>query len=183
MQSEYVLQNFVAAFLDVMGQRERLRKLDRFPETKDEEQAAIEILRSTLGVVVDIREKFEESIAENKLFTAGDVSKVPPEARHLFEFELKTFSHGFSDSFVLAVPLEEPESPHKTLAAIFSVIAGAGAMMLDALSQGRPLRGGIDLAPGIRLASGELYGPALAQPYVLESSCVNRPGLIRDSIS
>jgi len=178
VQSDFVLQNFVAVFLDVMGTRDRLAELDAFPETPAERQAAVEILRGTLGVVLDIREKLNEALDTTRRFSVGDASTLPAELRDLYDFELKTFTVGFSDSFVLAVPLEEPEAPHKALVAIGTLIASAGSMMLDALSEGRALRGGIDLAPGLHLDNGELYGPALARPYVLESKCAEYPRIV-----
>jgi hypothetical protein len=174
------LQNYVVAFLDLLDQKDRLRKLDRLPESQEELDAAISTLRGTLGVVLDIRSKLRGFVEKHTSVTLDDDSRVPPERRHLAKITLRMHYFGLADSTVLAVPLGYPEAPHEVHTAIRAVLAAVGAMMLDALSLERPLRGGIALGPGIQVEpdGGEVYGPGPVEAYFLECRKAEYPRVV-----
>jgi hypothetical protein len=57
----------------------------------------------------------------------------------------------------------------KSIMTTFSVLSGVSCVIMTAMASGHALRGGIDVGPGIEMAPEEIYGPALAQAYTLES--------------
>jgi hypothetical protein len=63
---------------------------------------------------------------------------------------------------------------------VYTELCLAGAMCLIGLAGKAPLRGGIDIAWGIELNAGELYGPAVANAYILESACAKFPRIVVD---
>jgi hypothetical protein len=46
------------------------------------------------------------------------------------------------------------------------------------LARGRPVRGAIDIAWGVEIRSGELYGPAVTRAYELESEVAQYPRVV-----
>jgi len=172
--SDYQLVNYAAAFMDLMGQKDRILALDRMPTNEVELKRAQGILRDSLGVVLDIRRKFRESTEKYRVIE-DERPEIPAQLRKSLRCELKTFDIGVSDSFILAVPMDNPERPDEACVAIRMLIAAVGGMMMDAHSSGRPLRAGVDIGVGVRLDNGELYGPALVRPYVLESKIADYP--------
>ena len=92
------LGHHLVAFLDVLGQRDRLRGLKK-PANAQEEDEVKEVLRQTAGFVVELRTVFQNQF---EAFEAG----TPSMQRHTKEPLRPSFT-GFSDSFVTSVPLRE----------------------------------------------------------------------------
>ena len=61
---------------------------------------------------------------------------------------------------------------------IFAILGLAGTMCLLGLAGGHPVRGGIEIAWGAMLHPGELYGPAVARAYALESEVAQYPRIV-----
>lgn len=69
-----------------------------------------------------------------------------------------------------------PRSPsEEVISAIFYL---AGTLCLIGLAAGHPIRGGIEIAWGMELHPGELYGPAVARAYELESEVAEYPRIV-----
>jgi hypothetical protein len=60
----------------------------------------------------------------------------------------------------------------------FSVLSGVSCVVLTAMASGHALRGGIDVGPGVEMTPEEIYGPALAQAYILESREADYPRVL-----
>ena len=61
---------------------------------------------------------------------------------------------------------------------VFSIFGMAGTECLAGLCSRAPIRGAIDIAWGVELRPGELYGAAVANAYELESSCAQYPRML-----
>lgn len=59
-----------------------------------------------------------------------------------------------------------------------SIIVQAGALCFLELSKKQPIRGGIDVAWGVEISPGELYGAALVRTYELESKIAQYPRIV-----
>jgi hypothetical protein len=97
------LEYYLVAFFDVLGQRERLRELRGLPRTRDEYSNSAEILRATVGSVLNLRDYFRryfESVMQS-------VDSLPPESRKKIKQGVQY--HGFSDSFVVSVALRNED--------------------------------------------------------------------------
>jgi len=64
------------------------------------------------------------------------------------------------------------------LNSLYSQLTLAGAMCLIGLAGKAPIRGGVDIAWGVELHPGELYGPAVANAYILESEVAEFPRIV-----
>lgn len=165
----YKLGHHLVAFLDVLGQRDKFRGLKR-PGSAQEEGQVKEVLRQTAGFVVELRAVFQMQFER---FEAG----VPDMRRHTKE-PLRPSFIGFSDSFVISVPLREEGHELVPVVTVFSALSAACVVMLTALASKHPLRGGIDVGLSTEIGPGEIYGAALEQAYLLESRVAKYPRLV-----
>ena len=62
--------------------------------------------------------------------------------------------------------------------AVFSLFGLAGSLCHLGLASSTPIRGAIDLAWGVELHKGELYGAAVARAYELESEIAQYPRIV-----
>jgi len=111
----YKLGHHLVAFLDVLGQRDRLRGLKK-PANAQEEDEVKEVLRQMAGFVVELRTVFQNQF---EAFEAG----TPSMQRHTKEPLRPSFT-GFSDSFVTSVPLREEGHELVPINRVFSPISG-----------------------------------------------------------
>jgi hypothetical protein len=165
----FTLGHHLVAFLDVLGQRERLKQL-RHPRTPEEHAEVGEVLRQTAGFVLDLRRIFGEQF---KAFEAGSLSMQ----RHTTE-PLRPRFVGFSDSFVTSVPLRNDGGDLVGLVTVYSALSASAVVMLTSLASRHPLRGGIDVGLAVEMGPEEIYGWALASAYTLESKEAKYPRVV-----
>jgi hypothetical protein len=164
------LGHYLVASLDVLGQRDRFRGL-YLPKNADEAAAVSEVLTHTAGLVLDLREAFDEQFES---FEAGATSILQ---RHTKEPVRPKFV-GFSDSFVTSVPLRNEGSSLVDIVTVFSALSAASIVMLMSLASRHPLRGGIDVGLATQIGPQEIYGTALEKAYVLESKHAGYPRIL-----
>src|SRR5207244_7206404 len=61
---------------------------------------------------------------------------------------------------------------------VFSALSAACVVMLTALANKHPLRGGIDVGLAAEIGPGEIYGTALERAYLLEDRVAKYPRLV-----
>jgi hypothetical protein len=164
----FKLGHHLVAFLDVLGQRDKFRRL-RLPTNSDEEAQVKEVLRQTAGFIVELRRVFQTQF---EVFEAGAgmgaYTKGP----------LRPNFVGFSDSFVTSVPLRNEGGDLMPVVTVFSALSAAAVVMLTSLASKHPLRGGIDVGLATEIGPGEIYGTALERAYVLESNVAQYPRIV-----
>jgi hypothetical protein len=165
----YTLGHHLVAFLDVQGQRDRFKQL-RLPKTPDEEAKVKEVLKSTAGFVVSLRELYRTQF---EVFESGVVSM----RAHTSE-PLRPNFIGFSDSFVTSVPLRNDGGDLRCVVIVFSALSAASVVMLTSLARKHPLRGGIDVGLATEIGPGEIYGTALGCAYRLENEVAKYPRIV-----
>jgi hypothetical protein len=95
-ETNYVLQPHLAAYLDVLGQREKFKQL-KMPKTPQEYLVVAEAMKGTVGIVLGLRSSF---LKQFEVFEAG-ATKSAPGASTLFRPRFL----GHSDSFITFVAL------------------------------------------------------------------------------
>jgi hypothetical protein len=165
-EGNYTLGWYLVAFLDVLGQRERFRRL-RLPKTEEEYLSVQDVLRDTAGFVSMLRDVFRTQF---EAFEAGVLNSLPVE-RNL----LRPHFLGFSDSFVASVALRNEDQQLAANIKVFAALSAACIVMLTSLASKHALRGGIDVGLATELSPGEIYGTALEGAYLLESCQADYP--------
>jgi hypothetical protein len=173
-EKTYTLSWCLVGFLDVLGQREKLRNL-RLPKRKEDEAAVFESVKSTAGVVLGIRKLFRETFES---FEAAFPNPQPGSAKVVEVPDL----YGFSDSFVISLPLggdrEHLKQMVTPLIGSYCALSTACVVMISAFASKIALRGGIEVGLGLNISPGEIYGPGLERAYFLESRQAKYPRVL-----
>lgn len=174
--NELVASYYAVAFIDLLGQREAMRDLDRLPETKAEEAKFIAALKNSAGVVDDLnrslRQFLDAAEEEHRQSYPEPLREVLAE---MTAWELK--HQRFSDGLVIFASLANKDRTCPVVG-VGQMLLAAASLMLMSLAKGKPIRGGIDVGVGMELHPGELYGPVVAKAYQLESSVAQYPRIV-----
>ena len=176
---------YFVAFVDLLGQRERLSQFKGVPRTDEEKNAFSQAMSETGGVVRNVRNSVGEWLTAGKHVTEDTLAKIPAERRDEFTSIVtrQAFQTGFSDCFVVAFPLqaddvEERVSRARAVYDTWSALLGLSVLSLESLAQGIPWRAGIDVGIGMEIFTNEVYGPALFSAYMLESTVAEYPRVV-----
>lgn len=176
---------FVVGLADVLGQSERLLAYNDSPPNGLANREKLTALRSDTLVPVrrfrkDFHDQFrsyEKAVAKSPLnCIRGPVGEL------LDSIDSEPVGvHAFSDLVALSLSLRS-ESKAVPMEGIFLMTAAFGMASLCSLYRGHPIRGGIelDVAWPIRRheIQSEIYGPALAKAYHLESKVAGYPRIV-----
>jgi hypothetical protein len=169
---------WLAAFVDLLGQKEAFLKTDYLPNTEDpeKEKAFLAEVKASTGVILGMRKilaSFRVGLSED----TGAFDDLSREHREMAERLQRTRVREFrmSDGIVLACPLMR-EDGHFPIRGVYDVVATCAVLMCVQLAAERPIRGGIDVGTGMEI-DGELFGPSLVKAYVLESKYAKYPRL------
>jgi hypothetical protein len=168
-RKNYTLGHHLVAFLDVLGQRERFRRLE-LPNTPEDHASVEQVLKDTAGFVSDLRLSFRNQF---EAFAAG-IATGPLRGQGSVRPRLV----GFSDSFVASVPLRNDKGDLIPIVGVFSALFAASILMLISLDSKHALRGGIDVGLATEIAAGEIYGTALERAYLLECQRAKYPRIL-----
>ena len=164
-QSGEMICYWVVAFLDLLGYRSVLDKIDVLPafsessEMQAREEGFARAIRFRRRLIHEIR-SFLASVSE-----APDLSRAPQQVRSMVGswHKARLIQSPGPDHIILACSLM-PKSGHFPLRGIYNLVGAAAAAMLIQLSLGAddpddtlPLRGGIDLARSVRSSNQRTF--------------------------
>ncbi len=175
---------YLVVFLDIMGQRDAIRKL-QVPEIINEESTKIihEQLKNTVGKVATVRKLIHQAI-DVVCKPTGNRFSFPSNVQNKLEKEAKPTIKlmRFSDTTVIFMPLGGSSMLNASINT-YRVLSAAALVLLVCFKDGLALRGGIEIGASINLnkspySSEEIYGAALEQAYTLESKLAGYPRVI-----
>jgi hypothetical protein len=174
--------NYCVCFVDILGQRHALRDQGLLPAINSEEERlrfVREVLANTIRPITRLQKETKDMMAVVHDKSASAFRKsLPPEFHaewdKLQECNLQV--QYWSDGLVLFCCLGN-QGPAAQVNGAFSLLGLAGSLCFMHLchQSHSPIRGGIDIAWGAELRPGELYGPAIARSYELESEVAQYP--------
>lgn len=179
------LTEYLVVFLDVLGQREKLRSLKKLPVTPSDDEQILNTLKKTAGFIIELRKGFgnifnefndkaiDEFLSQHQL-SEEEISQFKSMSRIGAKYQ------GFSDSVIISIALSETEdtSVCVNVNGIFASFVAACGMFIFSLAARHALRGGLDVGLAVELDRGEVYGAALERAYYLESKIAEYPRLI-----
>ena len=103
---QWEMENYVVAYLDVLGQGDELLKLDHLPTNQEEASRALDILKNTAEYMIGLR-TFLDSYFEANREPSEIRSGLPREKQELLEsmHRLEVEHRGMSDSFAIFLSL------------------------------------------------------------------------------
>jgi hypothetical protein len=180
---EWVAHNYCVAFIDLLGQRDALRGQGLLTplESEEQRQAFHAVLRNSIGAIIKLQERAEDMVAPilksnpDSPFRAA----LPPAQHATWDAMQHTrmTTQRWSDGLVSFVSLGDTEIKCR-MNGVFGIFGLAGTLCLLGLATSRPVRGAIEIAWGVELHPGELYGPALARAFELESETAQYPRIV-----
>ena len=170
----------VIAFLDLLGQQAKLRELNALPNTVD----ALEIAHFERR----IEEIYKPIVALRKIFKAGIEASIdlngpnanwtPQDQEFRRQFRATPiYQRPFADSLIVGIPLLDSIGKFPCRAIYFTLVSTA-ITFFSCLAFGCVFRGGIDMGLAMEIGNNELYGPAIARAYALESKVANYPRVV-----
>jgi hypothetical protein len=169
---------YLVAFVDVLGQKEKLLRFKDLPETEEENKEFIEILKETFGVIDEIRRAFDG------FYTSYSIDQEPPYL--MTEQQRKTFHElqkceikfqRFADTIIVYVLLADKINK-VPIHGVYAALLACASTFFFSLAGKHPLRVGIEVGWGAEMYEGEIYGQALYEAYRLESEVAQYPRII-----
>lgn len=177
IRPEFSYGHHVVAFLDLLGQKDRLCEIEGILETANPElhrEKLQQTLKQTVGTIWAFRKQFSDFF--NFYLNLKPSFPIPKEIENHFN-QMRGHSQinfqSFSDSTIIWTPirLEDDFAYAQVLNSIHGILVSIGMITPLYLSKEIPFRGGIDLEGGIIVTpnGNEIYGPVLNRAYSLES--------------
>ena len=176
----YYIGWHVVAFLDLLGQQDALRKITALPnhEKQEEVHAFKSNVKKFYEPLKSLRRWFADSI---KSFMEGGINTntLEPKDQELLRIIRSTpiFYRNFSDCVIIHIPLRDgiAKIPCR---AIYGLLGATAITFLSCMAHGWDIRGGIELGLAMDIDKDEIYGPALARAYNIESKVANYPRIV-----
>ena len=175
--------NYCIGFIDILAQRKALEGQGLLPQfaSDDERKAFLQTIRNTIGVIRGLQKHADTMVrAMLKARKNSPFRKALPPELHAEWDEMqrtKVTTQRWSDGIVHFVSLGDT-AIKCPLNGVFTILATAGSLCFLGLGLGRPVRGAVDIAWGVELNKGELYGAAVARAYELESEYAQYPRIV-----
>lgn len=180
-KKEWVAYNYCIGFIDLLGQREEYKDEGLLPQfaSEEERKAFNQKIKSTIGAIFSLQKDAESMIKVSSTPNPERKKTVPPEIHDTYDKMMQTRikSQRWSDGLVFFACLGDPDIKCPVNGP-FNLFGLAGSMCLLGLAKKRPIRGAIDIAWGVELHNGELYGAAVAKAYELESYVAQYPRIV-----
>lgn len=183
---DFLYSHHVLAFLDLLGQKERLCEIEGILETADPEihrEKLQQTLEQTVGTIRIFRRQFLNFF--NRYLQHQPSIPIPQEIENYFtqmRGHSKINFQSFSDSTIVWTPvqLKTAFDYAQVLNSIHGILASIGMITPLYLSKKIPFRGGIDIEGGILVTpeGNEIYGPVLNRAYSLESIDAEYPRVL-----
>lgn len=166
---------YLVAFVDLQGQSEKLKKLDRLPSAESglNYEDFIRLAKETIGAVTDLQRSVEDFFAEKEREQFfGPYQNVFNSTKVKFQ--------NFSDAILIYVPLKETENISPVFG-VYRLLLAVGMLCVLGLAKKRPVRIGLSIGVAVELRDCELYGKAVADAYELESCVAQYPRAVVDN--
>lgn len=175
--------NYVVGFVDLLGQRDEFKDQGLLPifKSKEEQNAFDDKARKTIGAINELQQSADQFLAAAQKFQSSSSYKqsIPEPMHEAYEDsrKMKWQKQHWSDGLMFFSSLYDVEIK-VPMNAVFGIISTLGSLCLLGLARKRPIRGGIEIAWGVELPPGELYGCAVAKAYELESEIAQYPRIV-----
>ncbi len=149
--------------------------MPRLPKADEETR---KLLAETAGHVLRLRGHLRETFEEFRKPTPLLEGLPEEDQRRILDARGSVRYRGFSDSLIMQISFRGDIEQFGPVIGVYGCLAACCMLHLLALSYKRPIRGGIDVGPGLDLNDDEVYGPALESAHFLESRVADYPRIV-----
>jgi len=173
------LCHWVVAFMDLLGQGDKMKDVSRLLDEGKEEDA-VSRMKQIYADHSNFYDAFQKTILQDNSHPIHPPIPLPPgitlkEYQKIFRTNLKLQT--FSDSIMIYLPLAD-NGANLPMYGISLMLSALGIQMLSFLAQKKPFRCGVEVGFGIEIESGKLIGPAVQNAYELESKQAQYPRIV-----
>ncbi len=162
---------YFLAFIDIVGQRDKLKQLTALPITDVEKERTEQILLETSEYVKELRDQFDTIYGAASKPT-GLLDSLNSEQRKWVEQrkQSRMWRRGFSDSYFIVVPCLNESSWGSYSLDIWRSLVSICGLFIWALAKEKPFRGAVEVGLGTEISPGEVYGPVNVRVLELEAA-------------
>lgn len=181
--SDLLVGNYCVSFIDLLGQRAALQGQGLLPtfKSEDERKKFDAILRESIGAISKLQSQAEDMLDGilNPNLESPFRAALPPEQHAIWDEmqRARVTTQRWSDGLMSFVHLGDSEVKCR-MNGVYGLFCLAGTLCLLGLANRHPIRGAIEVAWGVELSPGELYGAAVARAYELESEVAQYPRIV-----
>jgi hypothetical protein len=166
-------ETYVLAFIDILGQKQELNKLNQDSLSHKETQ---KIFQKTAGKVLDLRDELNKNFEEFESF-------IHLEHKQEFKKEILPFNKlqisSLSDLITGFTSLEKRDNPMFLYSlALEGFLLSVGFTFINLLAKDIKVRGAIDIGVAVKVDQNEIYGQPLNWAYHLESNVADYPRIL-----
>lgn len=173
--------NYCVSFIDLLGQRLEFQNEGLLPkyESEEEKKKFNDKVRNTIGRIYELQRASDGFLKGALEYKDPSIEQLQPNLKSIYDKikEIRLKQQRWSDGIVHFVSLMEGDVKCP-MGGVYTVMLSAGGLCFLGLAAKMPLRGSIDIAWGVELHEGELYGPAVAKAYELESEIAQYPRIV-----
>jgi hypothetical protein len=174
-------KNYCISFIDLLGQRSEYRNeglLPAYQSVADKELFKRKVQR-TIGRVHLLQRISDTMLKAALAYKSPAADKLPSDVRHIYDEikEVRLKRQRWSDGLVSFVSLADGDVKCP-MCSVYTLLVTIGGVCFLMLAEQLPIRGAIDIAWGVELHEGEIYGPAVAKAYELESEVAQYPRIV-----
>lgn len=178
---KWVAYNYCIAFIDILGQREEYKNEGLIPNfaSNQEREAFNQKIKNTIAPIIALQQDANAMMEGASTHNPKYQEIFPPDGYETYVKirETKIKSQRWSDGLVLFQSLGDQDIKCP-VTGLFGIFGTAGTLCFLGLARKQPVRGSIDIAWGMELHDGELYGAAVAKDYELESYVAQYPRIV-----
>jgi len=176
---DIIANHYCISFIDLLGQRAEYKGEGLLPQAESEMIIFKEKIRRTITPIYDLQKSATTIIeaALNHKGTFREHLSGPDQQIYNDMREIVVNQQRWSDGLVYFVSLRK-DSTKSPSGGIFHLLGAVGCLCLLGLCRARPLRGSVEVAWGVELHPGEIYGAAVANAYEFESKIAQYPRIV-----
>ena len=180
---QWTAYNYLISFIDLLGQRDALKGQGLLPifKTEEDHKRFIGTLKDSIGAILKLQDRADDMLREGQREAPESPfrASLSSEQKVLWDEMLRArvTTQRWSDGLVSFVCLGDKDIKCP-LNGVFNIFGSAGSLCFMGLATRRPIRGAIDVAWGVEIHPGELYGAAVARAYELESMYAQYPRIV-----
>lgn len=173
---DVIYKDYLVAFFDILGQRDRLINMSSHPQSKSEVTKFKEMAQNTLGAIYRFRTLVNEYF-KGYLATSSPGYMVDGQECIPHKDDIDVHFQGFSDTLIIYFPLKNNVNGFQWRA-MHALLAASVNLMPMLIAEKIPIRGAIELGMGTEFVPGEIYGAVLQEAYHLESKIAQYPRIV-----
>jgi hypothetical protein len=172
---------YCVSFIDLLGQRLEYKEESLIPgsESAGESEKFKKKWLNTVGAIYDLQKDAELFLNGVLRHKSSVREQMLPDLKPLYDemWQVNLKQQRWSDGFVYFISLRKGDVKCHMVGVLLQFLQTA-RLCFFGLAKKRPLRGAVDIDWATELNEGELYGPAVAKAYELESEVAQYPRIV-----